>query len=312
MGYTSDDLIASVKNKALVPTNQATFTTDQILEIANEEIQLGIVPLIKSARASYFVTYHDYDIVSGQIGYNIPSRAVGMTLEDVLIIDQNNGQQQYSIPILQPDQIPDRNDPYGFNAGVVGYIEGNQVKFDPTPSNFAGSRLRLKYTERRNVLVAAVDAGRIVSIDSGNNQVTLANVPNTFNTNVTYDFIRATPGFDNLEIDQTCTGISGTVFTFAELPDGLAIGDYLALAGESPIVQLPVEFHPALAQRIIVRILEALGDSEGVNIARTKLTELQTNALKLITPRVVGEAKKVINPYGPLSGGGRWRRWWNS
>lgn len=307
--YTTADLIATVKTKALVPTNQSTFSSSQILVIADEELQMGIIPIIKEAREEYFVTYIDYTLVPGQARYQVPSRAVGSTLSDILIVDETN-EQQYSVPIVEASNAPDRNSPYGYNAGLIAYMEGNDVVLDP-PSNIPGGVIRLKYVERRNNLVEVTAAGRIDAINTSNNQVTLGNVPNAFNTTQLFDFVKAKPGFDNLAIDQTCTGISGTVFQFSSLPSNLRVGDYLCLAGESPVIQLPVEFHMVLAQRVIVRILEALGDTNGISVARSKLEELQRNALKLITPRISGEAKKVVNPFSPLNGGGRFRRWWN-
>lgn len=307
--YDTSELIATIKTKALVPTNQSTFTNAQILKIADEELQMGIVPLIKEAREEYFVTYEDYTLVTGQKEYQIPSRAVGSTLSDIIIID-TQGNSMYSVPLLEASQVPDRNDPFGFNTGIIAYLQANNVVLNPAPDSFVGGYLRLKYVERRNNLVETSAAGRIDAINTSLNQVTLGNVPSTFNTQQIYDFVKAKPGFDNLDTDVAVTGISGSVFTFSSLPSNLSVGDYLCLAGESPVPQIPVEFHMVLAQRVIVRMLEALGDTNGVQIARSQLESLQRSALKLITPRVMGEAKKIVNTNGPLNGGGRWRRWW--
>lgn len=304
--YDTTELLNTIKTKALVPSNQSTFTSVQILKIADEELQTGIVPMIMGAREEYFVKYVDVSFVQNQSEYEIPERAIGSKLRTVTIV---SGTSEYKIPLFIADQVPDRNDPYGFNAGTIAYLRGNKVVIDPS-SNISGD-LRLYYFNRRNTLIEQSDAGRIDAINTATNQVTLGNIPTTFTTSETYDFVKATPGFENLGEDFTATGISGLVVTFSSLPSNLSIGDYLCLSGESPIVQLPVEFHAILAQRVILRILEALGDTNGVQIAQNKLLELEKNAMTLISPRVDGNPKKVINPYGPLNGGGRWRKWWN-
>ena len=307
--YTTTQLVNTVKTKALVPTSQATFTNAQILTIADEEMQTGIVPLIMSVREEYFVKYKDITITSSS-SYEIPTRAIGSKLRTITVVDTDNTNER-KIPLFIADQVPQRNDPYGYSSGTVAYLQGNFVVLNPNPENSVGGILRLYYFNRRNTLVDVTAAARIDGIDTVNKQITLSNVPSTYSLTSKYDFIKATPGFENLEESVTPTGISGLIFTFDELPSGLQLGDYLALEGESPVVQLPVEFQPVLAQRVILRMLEAIGDVTGVQVARAKLDELEKNVMNLISPRVDGNPKKVLNPYGPLSGGGRWRNWWN-
>src|SRR5690606_8653031 len=96
-----------------------------------------------------------------------------------------------------------------------------------------------------------------------------------------------------LGIDQTITGISGTTIEFSSLPDELAVGDYVCLAGESPVPQIPVEFHALLAQEVVVKVLEALGKS--TKDAKDDLKTLKENLPNLITPRVQGESRRVVN-----------------
>lgn len=307
--YTTTQLVNTIKTKGLVPTNQLTFTTDQILQIADEEMQTGVVPLIMTAREEYFVKFEDFTINSGQSEYELPYRSIGSKLREITVV---NGESEYKIPLFQADQIADRNDPFGFNAGTVAYLRANKVVLSPGPVPSLGQTLRMYYFNRRNTLVQETAAGRIDAIDTNTNTITLSNVPTTFSISSQYDFIKSKPGFENLAEDRTPTAINGTLFTFASLPSGLVVGDYLALSGESPIVQIPVEFQPVLAQRVIVRILEAIGDTTGVQVARTKLVELEKNTLDLISPRVDGNPKKIVNIYGPLNAGGRFSRWWRS
>ena len=141
-------------------------------------------------------------------------------------------------------------------------------------------------------MVMPSECGQINDIDRVNNQVTLANIPATFTNQVKVDFIRQDGAFDSVAIDQVVQGISGAVITFTSLPEDLEIGDWVALAGETPIPQIPIEFHAVLAQMVAVKCLEALGDDK-VAQAGQKLMLMKDNAFAQIADRVDGQPKKV-------------------
>ena len=74
----------------------------------------------------------------------------------------------------------------------------------------------------------------------------------------------------------------------------------LLQAEETIIPQLPSELHSVLAHRAGIRCLEAMGDSEGVKNAMTKLQEMEINLLTLIDDRVEEAPKKAVNRQGTL------------
>jgi hypothetical protein len=76
---------------------------------------------------------------------------------------------------------------------------------------------------------------------------------------------------------------------------GLSVGDYLTVEGETLVPQLPIEIHAFLAQAAAVKVLEAMGDSQGMRNAETKLQQVQKDVLTLISPRTDGSVKKVVN-----------------
>jgi hypothetical protein len=55
-----------------------------------------------------------------------------------------------------------------------------------------------------------------------------------------------------------------------------------------------------LAQRIACRCLEALGDTAGLQIANTKLAEMELKGMSLIDSRVEGAPMKVNNRHSFL------------
>ena len=93
--------------------------------------------------------------------------------------------------------------------------------------------------------------------------------------------------------------------------DELSIGDHIAISTESAIPQIPDDLHPVLAHRVAARILEALGDTEGLQNANTKLAELEQQTTTLIDNRVEDSPKKVVNRHSNLRAGlnSRYRRY---
>ncbi|NDE09882.1 MAG: hypothetical protein EBZ95_04860 [Chitinophagia bacterium] len=71
---TSDDLIRSVKLRAFLPTNQATFTDEDLLMFANEEMSIGLVPSIMRLHEDYFLYVQETTIGS--------SLSYGCTFQD--------------------------------------------------------------------------------------------------------------------------------------------------------------------------------------------------------------------------------------
>jgi hypothetical protein len=60
-------------------------------------------------------------------------------------------------------------------------------------------------------------------------------------------------------------------------------------------VQVPVELQPLLTQYVVVRVLSAQGDSGALKNAIAELEALEKNASLLLTPRVQGSVKRVVN-----------------
>ena len=86
--------------------------------------------------------------------------------------------------------------------------------------------------------------------------------------------------FQSLGDDLAITAMpDSSSLTFTEtLPTDLAVGDYVALAGKSPIAQIPYEAHHLLAQLGAIKVNEALGDMQGMQMAQSKY-DILVNAM---------------------------------
>lgn len=294
MPYTTTKLLADVRRSGMLPNTATVGTSDtDILAHADKEIQCRIVPLVMSVREEFCVRSKDTALVSGQSAYRIPSRAIGAKLRDVLLAFSDGTTR--NLARLSPEEAQNyspTSSPYP--AGF--YLEQNSVVLVPTPNSSGAASLRLKYFVRPNALVAT--GYTIGSIDTALSKVLVTNGSGIFSTFSTVDIISAKSPFDSLAIDQTPTAanISGAdvYLTFASLPDGLALGDYVADAEQSAVPQVPLEFHNYLYQRTLCRVLQSIGDTEGLAAAERDAEKMREDALTLLANRVEGEPKKVV------------------
>jgi hypothetical protein len=91
------------------------------------------------------------------------------------------------------------------------------------------------------------------------------------------------------------------------IPVELEVGDYMPLAGQTMVPNVPTELHMILAQRVAQRVMEALGDTEGLSNATAKVAEMEDKMSTMMTSRVEGAPRKVVNR-SSMTGIGRNRR----
>lgn len=287
--YTADELISDVQARGMLAPSSNTLATADYLRFINDEIQSYMVPFVMSTREEFFVTSSDVSVTSGTAAYAIPSRAIGAKLRNVLLL---NGSEYEPLPRLEPEAVLREGSFSGTPEGF--YLEGNSVVLYPTPSS--ATTLRLSFFIRPNRVVSVSEAGLITGTPSAT--VTISSAPSAFPTaSTSYDLVKGTPHFECRAIDKAATRVT-TTLTFSTATTGLVAGDYVCLAGETPIPQIPVELHPLLAERVAARALHALGDQ------RAQLFEASAERMKkgleaLLTPRSEGSSRRIINYSAP-------------
>lgn len=301
MSFLSSDLVASVKRYSAIPTSQVTFQTADFLALADDSIRAKIIPLVLKHMAEFYVYPYNYSVLNNVSTYAIPPRAINSILRSVQIVSSTNPDQRANLEQLSIEDL---------YAGLPGnarfsvqksgfYIEGNNVVLYPTPV-LNQNILRLNYFIRPNQLVDPTACAQVTAINVGAKTLTCSGgVPSTWSNSNIVDLVKAQPGFDCTAIDQAITSIIAGVITFtAALPTNVSIGDYVCLAGQSCVVQVPVELQPLLTQYVVVRVLSAQSDSNALKAAIAELESLEKNASLLLTPRVQGSVKRVVNTRG--------------
>lgn len=175
--------------------------------------------------------------------------------------------------------------------------------------------------ENINVSFVVLSSG--LSVDSDNIYIRFDNLASTYTDSVTdlttplytvggkVDFLQTNPGHRTYAIDVKLRAIpssnvgrfkaedlkvyssnsSGGIKQFVSLK----IGDYICLANECIIPQIPSELHTALAERTASRVLMAIGDREGLAVSQQKIAEMDQKQATMIGSRVEGAPPKVFN-----------------
>jgi hypothetical protein len=303
---TSDTLIASVKRRQLIPSNQNTFKNEDFLAFADEEMNLGIVPALMSQQEDYMLYTDTIEIAPNQLRFAIPYRAIGNKLREVAYQD-NNG-NVYEMTRIGVGDLPYYNASSGYNRPYAFYVENNEIVFAPTTQPVSSNTfLRVSYYIRPNSLVMMDKVGVITSIDRTTGLIQLSNLPTDFNANLKYDLVKVQSPNKTLKFDIVPTALNTTSKTITlattDIPDTLAIGDHVCQATQCAIPQIPSDLHVVLAHRVSARCLEALGDTEGLQAANQKLAEMESKMVTLTNDRVDDAPRKVVNRHASLRSG---------
>lgn len=265
---TSSEIIASALLRSGFPTDNY-FTDPEMLTIINDEMRLVINPLVMKLQEEYFLQDKDYTISSGG-SYRLPKRTLGNKIRDVKLFD--NGEYVNLQRLFEEDRY----------KGQQGYyLNRNSLTLS---SDLTSGTLRVTYFLTPSRIVLPSSCAQIASIDSAT-QVTVSALPSSFSLTTAVDLVQSDGQYDLLEIDKTITGIAGTTVTFADLPTDLAVGDYICLAGQSPVPVIPVDLHPVLVQAVLCTCLGSKKD-KAYKDEMQKLDKQIFTLSEMLQPRV--------------------------
>lgn len=412
----TDALVTTSLRRAMIPTDQSTFSCQDIRDIMNEELGIHVLPMVLRAHEEYYVVDEDVCLSSTSIRYKIPYRATGNKLRDVQFVD--SGGSQYEMTRVSLEDRPEYQGNYTNNQFLTFYLESDEVVLMQNSLCSAQGAIRMSYYLRPNELVECSRGGEITSISnqlgcvtfsaagacllgdtvtvdgvafvgvacacvtvgqaefrsdgttaqaatslasqvncysgtlnatatacttittitkSNSCDLTLAytdtgctvsatvtnikktftmdSFPTHFSTTSVFDFIQGKSPNKIRGFDSTVESVNSTLnqitFEISELKQidlfsitpknlNVLVGDYILKAEETIVPQLPTELHPIIAQRTAVKLLEALGDKQGMDSAQKELDRMEQNALSLIDNRVEGAPQKITNRHSVL------------
>src|SRR5271166_3931673 len=216
---TSDDLIASVQRKIALPLSQVTFTNDDILAFANEEMMISQVPSVLLYHQEFFVHQVTIPLVTGVSRYVIPDRAIGMRLRDVKWMD--NAGNMFDMTRVAPEDKAFFQLNIGANQAIHKfYVEGNELVLVPAVVSSPTGNLILTFFLRPNQLVVNNKSATVVGINQ--TVTTTASLMNTGDNiqiyDATYQDISIIPmpppqppGLDIFTAISPSVGLGGTI-----------------------------------------------------------------------------------------------------
>lgn len=314
-----DKLIESVRNRTMCPDDTSVFTDTDILELVDEEMTAQVLDKLIALHGENLtipVTIPRTD----KGAYEIPYRAVGNKLRDISLI---SGNQIYELSQIGVDEIPD----YSYGDGWESYndkfyVQNNKINLiNPTR---AYDSVIMRYYLSPSYLTKTEEAGTVsaITVDdiAGTVSLQMSSVGKNFSSTKLFDLVghRSPNKIKALDLEAVSLTISnktGTVvFNLSDISDILSeivVGDYVTLAQETPVPNIPTEMHPLLAQAAAVNILESLTDTEALNNATKRMDKMTTAIQALIDARVELAPKKIKPRHGTLQsslGGGRGKR----
>lgn len=313
-GLNTTSLLKSIKRRAMVPDNQNTFSDQDLIDFINEEMMIGIVPSILQMKEEYFIFRQIVALVANKSNYSVPERALASKLREVCFRDSTNkltGNEYEMTQIAVDDRYTGLSNGTGssdFTGFRRFYMMGNDLVLHPSVGPAPYGALAFYYYIRPNSLVKDSQVALVKAIDRVTGDITLSSLPSGYSVYIsdtnnqvktTFDFVRAKSPHNILEVDITANSINTVTKVInidpALIPKDLEINDFMPLAGQTPIPNIPTELHMVLAQRVAQRLLEALGDSEGLTNATNKINEMESKLTTMLDNRVEGAPRKVVN-----------------
>jgi hypothetical protein len=295
-------LIDTIRRRAFIPRDQSTFTDDDFLEMATEEINIGLMDQIIEARGDYLVEYIDVEMDEDILEYTVPSRAHGNKLRDVSIVNSEGDLVERLTQVTLDTPGEDC-------SSTSFYMRNNKVVL--TDGSFSdGDYLRMFFYIRPNKLVTT-DRGATISTITDSSSggvdtkiVAFTTMPRHFTSALTYDITGFKSPNKILSFDLTPTDINLTTktitFLASDWDDDIVVGDFVTMAEETIVPNIPTEYHPVVAQRVAVACLESMGDEQNKQSAERKLAQMEKSVLRIVTNRVEGQPKKIRQRSGTL------------
>jgi hypothetical protein len=284
MDLKTSSLIEAIKLAGSLP--DGTFSTDDYVSFLNDALIMDLVPFMMRHREEFFVTYVDLD-------YNdvlsIPSDAISQKLADIVTVD-SNGVILRNIPRISVESMS--KDYRGLSMGF--YLEGNKVKF--YPKSYITDKIRMYYFKRPHFLISETNCALVTDIVGNVCQVeeipsnlvngSVLSIPSSVQPNDIVDGVTIT----NIDLNTN-------EITLSDVTD-VQVGSYLCPLGKTVYAQVPLEASEILVQGAVIKAMVSLKDVNGAKLAGEMLAKAENTISSLLSPRVEGEVKKVVNTGG--------------
>lgn len=305
VGYTSADLLTAIRDITSVGASIRDWPDDRLLRLLNREIEEYLIPFILSARKNHFATSKDIPLVANQRTYSLPSRATGLKIRAVQLVDGSGN----PFADLQERELEDgiglgssaviASQPAG--TPEVYWFVGNQLSVFPVPSGSPALSLRIYFINRPSNLVATTSCIQISAFPGGaavgNFRVQFTgSVPASgYSVSSAIDLVQNVPGFDILLSSTVSASTSTTLDIVGTQPSGLAVGDWVCVTGTAPVVTggIPEMVLGCLVRVCQLEVISGKADDAAFGRASKMLALAEKRAAQFLNRRNTGERPKI-------------------
>lgn len=335
MARLVSELVQAVKERAAVPENNDRFVDSDYTEMLKEELDETVIPFMTSLVEEFFVVNQIVELQDDDdndrfpaLIIPIPKRAYARGIRDVQFLD--TGSNRFNIPSISPedkDLFTNQNSS-NFSAPYGYYFQNDAIRLLGANATVEGS-LEFSFYVRPPTLVdddnyyAPVSN---ISYSSGTTTFTMdiSNITaSTFPTGgaAIYDlFNKSTGAYVAIDLVGTVAGVgaAATFTTTTPIENEVTLYKNTQTAGfpvaapyESELVlvpqeengfsPIPVEVDNLLVLAVASRILEAIGDTEGLGVTVGMIKKTQEKLANVYSKRNQGENHKIVNRRGIYS-----------
>src|SRR3972149_10182847 len=299
--YDAAMLLDSIRTVGALTSVQIAGTDDtRLLKDVYEVIRENVVPHLLSVREEYLVSTLSMSLSPPTTRYRIPARSIGNNLRDLWHVDSGGNRTDFASKRIPRERLFMYNGDGGATPNGW-FLEGNYIQLVPVSGSYSGS-LEMSYHLAPSLLAPVAEAGKISSVALSSKQVTLAATPpSSFVSGTKLDIHSPESGAEVKLLDLTQSGsVSGNTVTFTEAIDGTtfgtyaaSVGDYVCLARECAIIQVPEDVVPMVINLVALRHSVGDGDSSKSQMLAAKVTKAEQSSLHVLTNRVSGKPRRV-------------------
>lgn len=325
------ELIQDVKDRASIPDEDERISNEIILKVLNQVLDEHIYPDLLKISEEFNVVKKLVNLAAdngtaafpGQV-IPLPRRAYGRVLREVKYYDGSDN--LYNIPYISLQDEDRFLKGISYGAIPIGfYFIGDAIKLiGPNINLLNVGKLVLHYIIEPNTLVNTsteyvpvldvnYSAGMLNFVVDANVQALypeLATYCPTSNTKL-FDLYRKSSG-SMLAADIVLTRqtnvfstdqlVAANVLDIENFQEGgfPVTAPYdadliLIPAGRTQYSTIPYEMDNLLAQIAVGRILDMIGDTEGLRVNDTRVKDLYLSVTSALGNRIRGESKKIVN-----------------
>lgn len=340
------ELLDEVAQVASLPLEESDrWNRAEVLRAMNLAMTDKVVPELLRFNNEIGVVRDSYTLSSAAhptMRIPVPKRAYGRALREIKYLPVGQTSRLAEVNVTQTT-LPETDVTYGPNFAYGWpfqfYMEGDLVNLMVDPASATGTLVFYYFIRPSTLMDKTTEYGSVTNAaySTGTFTFTVSSAGTEFDTyagsNGTtklYDVYRRSTGsilFHDIALLKTNSSFTttsalgsddaGFLESFQEggMPVAAPYTSDLVLlpAGQSQFSTLPEEFDPLLVYHTVSRILESMGDTEGLQVNEQRVQNCYANIANIMgSSRVKGEAKVIVNRRG-LGDMQRWNiggRWW--